>query len=251
MSKQVILRFYAELNDFLPAAQQKKALCYKLKQKRSIKDLIESIGIPHTEVDLIIINGEAVDFSHLVRAGEHISVFPAFTSLDVSPLKHCQPEPLALPRFVLDNHLGRLAAYLRMFGFNTLYRNDYNDAELVEITEHEQRILLTCDRQLLMRTKVIYGYFVRSRDPQQQLLEIMKRYNLNQYKKPFTRCMECNGEIIAVSKEEIEDQLPADAKKYYSNFSRCQQCNKIYWQGSHYLKMKAMIDNINNDTMSP
>ena len=250
MSEQVILRFYAELNDFLPPAQRKTAIVHDLKQRRSIKDLIESIGVPHPEVDLIIANNESVDFDHIVSHGEYISIYPAFTDIDVSPLKRCQPAPVGPPRFVLDNHLGRLAAYLRMLGFDTLYRNDYNDALLADIAEHEHRILLTCDRQLLMRSQVTHGYFVRSRDSRQQLLEIARRYSLKQHKKPFTRCMNCNGEIHPVSKQEIEDQLPADAKKYYKQFYRCDNCGNIYWEGSHYLKMKAMIENLNNDTMA-
>ena len=249
MSEQVILRFYAELNDFLPPAQRKTGIVHTLKQRRSIKDLIESTGVPHTEVDLIIANNESVDFDHIVSHGESISVYPAFTQIDITPLKHCQPAPIDPPRFVLDNHLGRLAAYLRMLGFDTLYRNDYNDELLAEIAAHEHRILLTCDRQLLMRSKVTHGYFVRSRNSRQQLLETAARYSLKRYKKPFTRCMDCNGEIHSVSKQEIEDQLPADAKKYYQKFNRCDNCGKIYWEGSHYLKMKAMIENINNATM--
>lgn len=250
MSEQVILRFYAELNDFLLPAQRKTAIVHALKQRRSIKDLIESIGVPHPEVDLIIANNESVGFDHIVSDGEYISIYPAFTDIDISPLKRCQPAPVDPPRFVLDNHLGRLAAYLRMLGFDTLYRNDYNDALLAEIAEHEQRILLSCDRQLLMRSQVTHGCFVRSRNSRQQLLEVAMRYSLNRHKKPFTRCMECNGEIHSVSKLEIENQLPADAKKYYSKFYRCDSCGKIYWEGSHYLKMKAMIASINDDTMA-
>ena len=244
-------RFYAELNDFLPAIWRQKRFHYPAYDgTQSVKHLIESIGVPHTEVDLIIANNESVGFDHIVSHGEYISVYPAFTHIDISPLKRCQAAAIDPPRFVLDNHLGRLAAYLRMLGYDTLYRNDYNDALLAEIAEHEHRILLTCDRQLLMRSQVTHGYFVRSRDSRQQLLEIAARYSLDSHKKPFTRCMDCNGEIHAVRKLEIEDQLPTDAKKYYSRFYRCDNCGKVYWEGSHYLKMKAMIENINNGTMA-
>lgn len=244
MSGQINIRFYEQLNDFLPPDLRKTSFNHSLKKARSIKDLIESIGVPHTEIDLIIINGESVDFNHPVQNGERISVYPAFRSLDISPLKHCQPEPLNEARFVLDAHLGRLAAYLRMLGFDTLYRNDYDDATLADTSANEHRILLTCDRLLLMRKQVAYGYFVRSRQPHQQLPEILSRFDLYDQQKPFTRCMHCNGTTGAVNKQDIEAQLLPKTKKYYDKFVRCRTCKKIYWQGSHYSKMQEMLDKI-------
>jgi uncharacterized protein with PIN domain len=242
--KQISIRFYEELNDFLPQEQRKREFTHALKKERSIKDLIESIGIPHTEIDLIIINGESVDFNYLVMDGDHISVYPVFESLDISPLNHCQPKPLRNTRFVLDVHLGRLAAYLRMLGFDTLYRNDYDDPELAETSANERRILLTCDRRLLMRKQITHGYFVRERQPKQQLLEILNRFDLFNNLKPFTRCMHCNGITQPVKKQKIEAQLLPKTKKYYDEFFQCKTCNKIYWKGSHYLKMKKMIEEI-------
>jgi uncharacterized protein with PIN domain len=188
---------------------------------------------------------ESVDFNYLVQNGDRISVYPVFESLDISPLKHCQPKPLRNPCFVLDVHLGRLAAYLRMLGFDTLYRNDYDDPTLATISVDEQRILLTCDRLLLMRKQITHGYFVRARQPQKQLIEILSRFDLYNNQKPFTRCMHCNGKTRPVKKQEIEDQLLAETKKYYNEFFQCEKCNKIYWKGSHYLKMQDMINNIN------
>jgi uncharacterized protein with PIN domain len=242
--KQISIRFYEELNDFLPQEQRKREFTHALKKERSVKDLIESIGIPHTEVDLIIINGESVDFNYLVMDGDHISVYPVFESLDISPLNHCQPKPLRNTRFVLDVHLGRLAAYLRMLGFDTLYRNDYDDLELAETSANERRILLTCDRRLLMRKQITHGYFVRERQPKQQRLEILNRFDLFNNLKPFTRCMHCNGITQPVNKQKIEAQLLPKTKKYYDEFFQCKTCNKIYWKGSHYLKMKKMIEEI-------
>jgi uncharacterized protein len=248
MSDQINIRFYEELNDFLPQDQRKTDFNHKLKKARSIKDLIESIGVPHTEVDLIIVNGESVDFNYLVQDGDRISVYPVFESLDISPLKsslrHCQQAPLREPRFVLDAHLGRLAAYLRMLGFDTLYRNNYDDPELANISADEHRILLTCDRRLLMRKQITHGYFVRSRQPQQQILEILARFDLYNNQKPFTRCMHCNGKTHAVKKQDIESQLLPKTKKFYDEFYQCESCGKIYWQGSHYLKMQEMINKI-------
>lgn len=245
MPQQITIRFYEELNDFLPQDRRKTDFIHCLKQERSVKDLIESIGVPHTEIDLIIVNGKSVDFNYLVQDGDHISVYPVFESLDISPLNHCQPKPLRKTRFILDTHLGKLAAYLRMLGFDTIYRNDYDDPQLARIAVDEHRILLTCDRQLLMRNQITHGYFVRSRQPQQQLLEVLLRFDLSNNLQPFTRCMHCNGKIGPVNKQTIEDRLPPRTKKYYNEFFQCEICNKIYWKGSHYQKMKNMIDSLN------
>lgn len=245
MSTQINIRFYEELNDFLPQDQRKTDFSLELKQARSIKDLIESIGVPHTEIDLIIVNGESVDFNYLVHDGDRISVYPVFEALDISPLNHCQPEPLRKTRFVLDNHLGRLAAYLRMLGFDTLYRNDYDDPGLARISVDEHRILLTCDRQLLMRKQITHGYFVRSRKPRQQLLEVLSRFDLFNNQQPFTRCMRCNGKIRPVNKKVIAVRLSPDTRKYYNEFFQCEMCNNIYWKGSHYQKMKRMVERLN------
>jgi len=251
MSEQVNIRFHKELNDFLPADLCRTDITHQLKQPRSVKDLIESIGVPHTEIDLIIVNVQSVDFNYLVKNGDHINVYPVLKSLPEGLvtgysavkflIRHNQPKPLDVTRFVLDVHLGRLAAYLRLLGFDTLYRNDYDDPTLATISVDESRILLTCDRQLLMRKQISYGYFVRSRQPQQQLVEVLSHFDLYDKQKPFSRCKSCNGKTVMVDKKEIEGLLLADTIKYYDEFFQCESCNKIYWKGSHYLKMQEMI----------
>lgn len=246
MTQQVELRFYEELNDFLLVNRRKIPFTITSNQPGSVKDLIESVGVPHTEVDLIIVNGESVDFTYQVQNNDHISVYPVFESLDISPLNHCQSQPLRNTRFVLDVHLGKLASYLRLFGFDTLYQNDYPDPELARISVEEHRILLTCDRKLLMRKIITHGYFVRSRQPRKQILEIINRFDLFNNLKPFTRCMRCNGKLHAVNKQEIEAQLLAETKKHYDVFYQCEQCKNIYWKGSHYRKMKELINSLIN-----
>jgi len=241
MSGQITIRFYEELNDFLPEVQRKVPFSCEVKQPRSIKDLIESLGVPHTEVDLILVNGESVDFNYLVRDGDQISVYPVFESLDISPVIRLRPKPLRDPRFVLDTHLGKLVVYLRMLGFDSLYRNDYDDATLSDISVQQQRILLTCDIGLLMRKQITHGYFVRQRQPQQQLLEVIARFDLTGMLRPFSRCLHCNGEIQPVAKADIEHQLPPRTREFYQQFWRCDQCHKVYWKGSHYQRMLQMI----------
>jgi uncharacterized protein len=249
--KHTIFRFYAQLNDFLPPSRKQVPFPYAFAQTSSVKNVIEILGVPHTEVHLILVNGEAVDFAYLLRDGDWVSVYPAFRSIelaDVSPLEHSlQLSPHDEPRFVLDVHLGRLAAYLRMLGFDTLYPDDYRDEELARLSSEEQRILLTRDLGLLKRSIVTHGYYVRETNPQRQLVEIVKQFNLITLIgaiTPFRRCLSCNGPLDSVEKATILDQLQDDTRKYYDEFWRCQKCAKIYWKGSHFQRMQKLIDSI-------
>jgi len=244
MSAAVHIRFYEELNDFLPPEQRKIAFHHAFKQPESIKDMIEALGVPHTEVDLILVNGRSVDFNYPVQDGDRISVYPVFESLDITPVTRLRPAPLRIPRFVLDTHLGRLAAYLRLFGFDTLYRNDYDDQTLADISADEHRILLTRDKQLLMRKQITRGYYLRATQPRKQLAEILNHFDLHKVQQPFTRCIHCNGEIKPVAKEQIAPHLLPRTKAWYNEFWQCAQCNKIYWKGSHYQRMQQLIEAI-------
>lgn len=180
-------RFYAELNDFLPPERRMASVARPFVDAAPVKDMIESLGVPHTEVDLILANGVSVDFAYVVRDGDRLSVYPVFEALDITPLVRLRPRPLRESRFVLDTHLGRLARYLRMAGFDTLYRNDYSDAELARISLAEKRILLTRDAGLLNRGMVTHGYYVRETTVRRQFAEVMRRFDLRGSVRPFTR----------------------------------------------------------------
>jgi uncharacterized protein len=240
-------RFYAELNDFLPPERRMQNFVHSFDKNPSIKDTIEALGIPHTEVDLILANGESVNFNYLLRNGDRISVYPVFESIDITPILQVRPQPLREIRFVLDVHLGKLAGYLRMFGFDTLYRNDYEDALLAQISHDEKRILLTRDLGLLKRSMVTHGYFLRQTNPKQQLHEILRRFDLLRKAVPFSRCIHCNGAVHSVPKSDIRDQVKADILQYYDKFYRCHSCRKIYWKGSHYPKIQAFIEEVKGE----
>ncbi len=242
--KHALFRFYAELNDFLPQARRQTSFAHTFEGRVSIKDMIESLGVPHTEVDLILVNGASVDFSYLVQDGDRISVYPVFEVLDITPMVRVRPRPLREPRFVLDTHLGKLAAYLRMVGFDTLYRNDYRDEKLALISSRERRILLTRDRGVLMRGIVTHGYCVRETNPRRQLVEVLRRFDLFGAVSPFTRCMRCNGLLEPAAKEDIIDRLPPKTREYYDEFRICTGCDQIYWKGSHYERMQQLIARI-------
>ena len=234
-------RFYQELNDFLPLYNKKQQFTYSFKSNPSIKDAIEALGVPHTEVDLILVNGTAVDFSCRLRQGDRVSVYPVFESFDVSHVTRLRKQPLRNSRFILDVHLGKLARDLRMFGFDTLYENDYDDPEIVRLGVEEQRIILTRDIGILKHSDVTHGYWVRSTHPEEQLIEVMQRFDLYCQCRPLTRCIVCNGPIETVSKNEIHQRLLPRTKKFYSEFFFCRRCDRIYWKGSHYIKMSEKI----------
>lgn len=232
---QANFRFYAELNDFLPPSKRLVSFAHIFEGRASIKDMIEAQGVPHTEIDRILVNGKSVGFSYIVRDRDQISVYPVseFTETTQSG---------SVPRFVLDIHLGKLATSLRMLGFDTLYRNDYIDEELADISSTEERILLTRDRGLLMRSIVTHGYYVRATDPEQQIVEVLRRFNLFGLVAPFRHCLRCNGLLEPVSKETVIDQLPPLIRQTIDEFHRCKQCRQVYWQGTHYERMQKFIE---------
>lgn len=238
---QVYFRFYAELNDLLPADKRQVTFPQPFKHRVTVKHLIESLGVPHAEVDLILVDGRPVNFGHIVAEGEQISVYPVFETLDVGEVTRLRPRPLRETRFVLDTHLGQLASYLRLLGFGTLYHNDYDDPELARISQVEKRLLLTKDRGLLKRKIVTHGYCVRETDPARQLVEVVDRFDLRGQFQPFKRCLRCNGLIEAVDKAEVVDRLQADTRRYYDEFRQCKACGQIYWKGSHYVRMKTFL----------
>jgi uncharacterized protein with PIN domain len=234
-------RFYAELNDFLPPGRQKQPLRRRFDVSGSVKDFIESFGVPHTEVDLVLVNGEPAPFSRLVLDGDRVSVYPLFTSLDIAAVTKVRSGPMPSPRFVLDVHLGRLAAYLRMAGFDALYRNDSTDEELAQAARDGSRALLTRDRWLLMRSGVEWGYWVRSTVPRQQLEEVMRRFGLLALMAPFSRCMVCNGVLEPVSREEVLHRIPPGVQDK-PEFRRCPHCGGVYWKGTHHARMTQLLD---------
>jgi uncharacterized protein len=245
----VTIRFYEELNYFLQPSNRKRDIEFDFTGRRSVKDLVESFGVPHVEVDLILVNGESVDFSRIVADGDRISVYPVFESLDVGPVTRLRPSPLRDPRFVLDVHLQKLMRRLRLLGFDVDYAPDRDDATLAGIAEREKRILLSRDRQLMMRKQVARGLYVRNTDPEKQVLEILERLDLRDRCRPFTRCIECNGMIESVAADgpgfaDIAGLVPPGVYSWCREYYRCAGCGRLYWKGSHYEKLKKRVEGI-------
>ncbi len=240
MVARATLRFYADLRDLAFDADRNGEVDVPVERPRSVKDAIESCGVPHTEVDLVLVNGESVGFAHRIAGGDRVSVYPPFASLEVDDVSRVRPDALE-PRFVLDAHLGRLAQRLRLLGFDAAYRNDLDDRALASISAEERRWLLTRDRGLLMRNRVRHGYLIRSTDPRQQAVEVVRRFQLAGKVTPFSRCLACNGLLEPVPKAEVSDQLQPGTRKDHDTFVRCGDCGQVFWGGSHLDSLEEFI----------
>jgi hypothetical protein len=237
-------RFYEELNDFLPSVRRKQSFSCNFSGNPSVKYIIESLGIPHVEVDLILVNSNSVDFSYKVKDGDHVSVYPVFESLDITKVTHLRAKPLRHVKFVSDVHLGKLARYLRLCGFDTLYDSTYSDDEIIRISVTERRIILTRDKDLLKNKLVLRGYWIRSPKPEKQLEEVFTRFDLRDSARPFSRCMQCNSLLTYIEKEKISDRLMPNTREFYTEFWKCPGCDRIYWEGSHFTIMKKQLDKL-------
>jgi len=240
--KTAHFRFYEELNDFLPAEKRKMTMPIESIGAPVIKDAIEAIGVPHTEVDLIVVNGRSVGFDYHLRPGDRVAVYPTFETLDISPVVRLRPRPLRDPRFILDVQLGKLARRLRLLGFDTLYRNDYGDEEIIKIASAENRVILTRDRGILKNKEVTHGYWLRATSPDEQISEVLQHFHLYSLISPFRRCLVCNGLIASVAKSEVTHKLPSGAARDHEEFFTCQSCGRVYWKGWHYDRMKSFLE---------
>ncbi len=237
-------RFYEELNDFLPAKWRKLEFKHCFDRRASVKDMIESFGVPHTEIEIILVNHESVDFSYIMQDGDRVSVYPVFEGFDVTPLLRLRPRPLRNSCFVVDTNLGKLARYLRLLGLDCLYDNAYTDNDVALMSSEQKRIVLTRDRRLLQRKIITHGYFVRSVAPKLQVLEVLRRLDLYDQLKPFSRCTRCNGELESVEKQCIEHRLLPKTQRYYHDFKRCNNCGQIYWKGSHQERAQKVVNEL-------
>jgi uncharacterized protein with PIN domain len=242
------IRFYEELNDFLPPEKRKRCYRVEFPKPRSVKDLIESQRVPHTEVDLILVNGESVGFDRLVGDGDRVSVYPQFESLDIEATSRLQRPPLRNPQFVADVHLGKLVRRLRLLGFDCLWNPAWDDAELAEISAEQSRVLLTRDRGLLMRSKVTRGIFVRSDFAREQLRQVLVRLDLFRLVLPGSRCLSCNGKMHLAQREQVANLVPPYTLKHTEQFWQCETCGKVFWKGTHWPKLKRFIDDAQSIT---
>ena len=236
----VVLSFYGDLGFFVQPKERHQPITRTLTHKTSIKDLIESCGVPHPEVDLIIVNGRPVDFTFQVEADLAVDVHPSSTEL--FPTFRLQERNVRA--FVADGHLGKLARDLRLLGIDVSYGHNPTDRELLATMAQENRALLTRDRPLLMHRMVRTGYYPRSQRPIEQTVEVVRRFGLAESLTPFVRCLRCNGLLTKVSKEVVIEQLEPLTRLYYDDFQRCPACGQSYWRGSHVARLEERLEAI-------
>jgi uncharacterized protein with PIN domain/sulfur carrier protein ThiS len=237
-------RFYEELNDFLPPERRRRAFDTPCARAATVKHMIEALGVPHTEVEIVLVNGESVDFARLLNEGDRVSVYPKFESLDVESLLRVRERPLRVTRFVADAHLGGLARLLRMAGFDTLYDNGFRDEEIEAISACQGRIVLTRDRELLKRRTITHGCYVHAIKPVQQMREVFRRVDLAGNVRPFSLCLRCNVPLRPIEKAKVLDRLPPTVKAEQKHFSTCDVCQGIFWEGTHWRHMRTLLDQV-------
>lgn len=235
----VLLQVTGELEDFVDGAGG-RPIELALSGPRSVKDVVESAGVPHPEIALLLVDGASVGFGHRVTGGETIAAHPPSRAGDIAIPSLVAP-PIPDPSFVCDVHLGRLTRRLRLLGFDTWYRTDADDDELAAVAVDQARILLTRDRGLLMRRVVVHGYCPRSDDADVQAAEVVRRFGLVHAISPLTRCARCNGLVHAVDKREVVDRLPQRTRAEHDRFARCVSCGQVYWPGSHTRSIEGFV----------
>jgi uncharacterized protein with PIN domain len=234
-------RFYEELNDFIARERRGRTFAVACARAATTKHMIEALGVPHTEVELILVNGESSGFDRLLEDGDRVAVYPRFETFDIGPLLRVRERPLRRLRFVADAHLGGLARLLRMAGFDTLYDNHIQDEEVEAIAAAEQRVVLTRDRELLKRRTITHGCYVHQLKAAHQLREMCDRLDLATSLRPFTLCLNCNVPLRTAAREEVLERLPPTVRELQDEFSTCDQCRRVFWKGSHWKRMMALL----------
>jgi uncharacterized protein with PIN domain len=240
-------RFYEELNDFLPKHRRKTDFEAQFKGKRSIKDMIEALGVPHTEIDLILVNGKSVDFNYILQDGDRASVYPVFEFLNITEVTRLRKIPLRRNKFIADINLGDIVKYMRVLGFDLFYDPLLTPREIIEISNTENRTILTRSRKLLKFKEVTHGIFLRPGTTPEQIRRIIDYLDIKDNIKPFSRCLGCNTLLKSVSKEKILNRIPPKTKEFCDEYVQCPSCDKIYWKGTHFMNMKKIVRQILGD----
>ncbi|WP_245845003.1 Mut7-C RNAse domain-containing protein [Noviherbaspirillum humi] len=231
-------RFHAELNNFLAPRHRARRFSHPVSQDATLKHMIEALGVPHTEVGSVLLDSVEAPLSRRLQGGESIDVHP---HADLPPEKFCAGDEAPVPRFIADAHLGQLAKQMRMLGFDVLYRNDFSDAEVASLAEQEERVVLTRDRDLLIRKQIERGCYLHPVAGNEQLLQVIRRFGLPHGSRALTRCLNCNGLLRRVAKEAVADRVPTYSWRAYSHFFECDECEQVYWEGSHVVRMRQRI----------
>lgn len=228
MSSTAFFRFHGNLAAFLPLGRRGAAFAHTCARAATLKNAIEALGVPHTETARLLVNGEPATLDRIVREGDAVEVFPWTVQA-------------ATLRFVADAHLGGLARFLRMLGYDTVHENALPDAQIRRLAHEERRIVLTRDRELLKCREIAFGCYVHELKAETQLREVAVRFDLAAGARPFTLCLRCNLPLEPADDAQVRAYaLPAVVERY-SVFLRCAGCARVFWEGSHFARMRAVL----------
>ena len=206
--------------------------------------MIEALGVPHTEIDFILVNEKSVDFTYILQDGDRISVYPVFESLNIEDVTRLRKLPLRKTKFIADINLGHIVKYMRILGFDVCFDPLLSPRQIIEVSKKENRIVLTKSKNLLKFKDITHGIFIRPGTTEEQVKGIIDFLDIKDNVKPFSRCLRCNNLLRSISKESIIDRIPPKTKVFCDEYSYCKPCDKIYWKGTHFIKMKRVIDRI-------
>lgn len=241
----ITLTLHGDLSHLL-RKEQTAVLQYPLTRRASIKDIIESLGIPHTEIGAIHLNAFSATFNFIPEGGEHFHLYPfAHTTIQALPTE-LWPEKWKFQTFMVDVNALKVMRNLRMAGFDAVEIPMGTTTAQGKRAAQEQKVILSRNRDLLKCSSVIYGQLLRSEDHVEQLREVVARFGLAPHCKPFTRCITCNGTLQTIEKEQVLDRLEPLTRRYYTTFKICDTCQQIYWRGSHYAKMTSLLSKLQN-----
>ncbi len=244
MKINTTIRFYEELNDYLSEDIRRQDILIDTKEGNSVGELIYSFGVACAAVDLILVNGHSANFDYILQDNDQISVYPVFERFNITSVSLIENSPLRNLKFICDDHLGRLAKYLRMLGFDTLYNNDYDHNILISLSNSHNRILLSRDKKLLLNKKITRRYLVKQAEPGEQVREVLEYFDLKKNITPMSRCLECNGVVQQVPEESVKHRIEKYIIEINDEFTECKGCGKIFWKGSHYDSMMKRIRKI-------
>jgi uncharacterized protein with PIN domain/sulfur carrier protein ThiS len=222
-------RFADALSMFLRPELRGAVFAYECARAANLKNAIEALGVPHTEVGVVLVNGNPATLQRTVREGDEVEVLAYAQVQDSAPL------------FLADAHLGALARFLRMLGFDTVHDQALADREIRRIAHGEGRVVLTRDRDLLKCREIERGCYVRSLKPEAQLREVAARYELAKHARPFTLCLHCNLPLAAVAGDLVASRVPPRVLELHNAFTHCAGCDRVYWPGTHYERMKSAL----------
>ncbi|MYR45640.1 Mut7-C RNAse domain-containing protein [Streptomyces sp. SID5910] len=229
---EIHVEFAPGLRLFVPRARPTGTARAATDGVSTLGHLVESLGVPLTEVGTLLVDGREVPPGHVPTGGE---------SVTVRAVEHPQRVPGAPLRFLLDVHLGTLARRLRLLGVDTAYEStDLGDPALAALSAAEQRVMLSRDRGLLRRRELWAGAYVYSTRPDEQLTDVLDRFRPEL--RPWTRCTACNGLLKRATKEEVADQLKGGTERSYDVFAQCTACGRAYWKGAHHEQLEAIVE---------